>query len=104
MGTRAREDPKSFAKKAHNREVGAKRDGLLSVVAKSILWIRTNNMASTTTNPNIVCAPSKNLNTSFLHFATAKEMYAHLLEITQPVRTEQCITLVRSSCHAALLV
>jgi len=32
------------------------------------------------------CAPSKNLNTGFPHFATAKEMYAHLREITQPVR------------------
>jgi hypothetical protein len=33
----------------------------------------------------IKCAPSKNLNTGFPHFATAKELYAHLLEITAPV-------------------
>lgn len=32
----------------------------------------------------IQCAPSKNLNTGFPHFDTAKEMYAHLLEITKP--------------------
>jgi hypothetical protein len=33
----------------------------------------------------IKCAPSKNLNSAFPHFATAKELYAHLLEITAPV-------------------
>ena len=26
----------------------------------------------------VKCAPSKNLNAGFTHFATAKEMYAHL--------------------------
>ena len=31
-----------------------------------------------------VCAPSKNLNTGFPHFATAAELYAHIREITQP--------------------
>mmetsp|Transcript_62080 Transcript_62080/g.183464 ORF Transcript_62080/g.183464 Transcript_62080/m.183464 type:complete len:98 (-) Transcript_62080:1962-2255(-) len=30
------------------------------------------------------CAPSRNLNTAFQHFATAHEMYAHLREITKP--------------------
>lgn len=33
---------------------------------------------------SIKCAPSKNLNTAYPHFATAREMYAHLREITQP--------------------
>ena len=32
---------------------------------------------------SIKCAPSKNLNTAYPHFATAREMYAHLREITQ---------------------
>mmetsp|Transcript_2648 Transcript_2648/g.3537 ORF Transcript_2648/g.3537 Transcript_2648/m.3537 type:complete len:217 (-) Transcript_2648:798-1448(-) len=32
----------------------------------------------------IKCAPSKNLNTAFTQFPTAKEMYAHLREITKP--------------------
>ena len=31
------------------------------------------------------CAPSKNLNVAYPHFATAKEMYQHLREITKPV-------------------
>ena len=31
-----------------------------------------------------VCAPSKNLNTGFLHFPTAKEVYAHIRNITLP--------------------
>ena len=35
---------------------------------------------------NINCAPSNNLNVHYPHFATAKEMYQHLREITQPVR------------------
>jgi hypothetical protein len=35
---------------------------------------------------SIKCAPSRNLNTGFLHFPTAKEMYDHLREITKPVR------------------
>lgn len=26
----------------------------------------------------VKCAPSKNLNAGFTHFATAKELYAHL--------------------------
>eukprot|EP00978_Attheya_sp_CCMP212_P027221 scaffold91019_cov49-Attheya_sp.AAC.4 len=30
------------------------------------------------------CAPSKNLNGGFPHFATAKELYEHILEITKP--------------------
>lgn len=30
------------------------------------------------------CAPSKNLNAAYPHFATAKEMYEHLREITKP--------------------
>jgi hypothetical protein len=30
------------------------------------------------------CAPSKNLNSAYPHFATAAEMYAHLREITKP--------------------
>ena len=30
------------------------------------------------------CAPSKNLNVGFPHFSTAKELYKHLREITQP--------------------
>eukprot|EP00310_Coccolithus_braarudii_P005280 CAMPEP_0183358732 /NCGR_PEP_ID=MMETSP0164_2-20130417/50082_1 /TAXON_ID=221442 /ORGANISM="Coccolithus pelagicus ssp braarudi, Strain PLY182g" /LENGTH=215 /DNA_ID=CAMNT_0025532675 /DNA_START=17 /DNA_END=664 /DNA_ORIENTATION=- len=30
------------------------------------------------------CAPSKNLNSGFPHFANAKELYAHLREITKP--------------------
>lgn len=33
----------------------------------------------------VKCAPSKNLNSAYPQFATAKEMYAHLREITQPV-------------------
>jgi hypothetical protein len=32
------------------------------------------------------CAPSRNLNVAYPHFDTAKEMYEHLLEITEPVR------------------
>ena len=32
----------------------------------------------------LVCAPAKNLNSSFPHFATAKELYAHIREITLP--------------------
>ncbi|KAL9178422.1 hypothetical protein ACHAXT_003752 [Thalassiosira profunda] len=32
----------------------------------------------------VKCSPSKNLNVGFPHFATAKEMYRHLREITQP--------------------
>lgn len=39
---------------------------------------------TTTSAETIKCAPSKNLNTAYPHFATAKEMYAHLREITQP--------------------
>ena len=31
-----------------------------------------------------VCAPSRNLNAGFRHFPTAREMYAHLREITRP--------------------
>ena len=31
------------------------------------------------------CAPSKNLNVAYPQFETAKEMYAHLREITKPV-------------------
>jgi hypothetical protein len=31
-------------------------------------------------------APSNNLNVAYPHFDTAKEMYAHLRSITQPVR------------------
>ena len=34
----------------------------------------------------VKCAPSKNLNQAYPHFPTAKEMYAHLREITKPVR------------------
>ena len=33
------------------------------------------------------CTPSRNLNAAYPHFDTAKELYAHLREITQPVRT-----------------
>jgi hypothetical protein len=32
------------------------------------------------------CAPSKNLNFQYPHFATAKEMHDYLQEVTQPVR------------------
>jgi hypothetical protein len=32
----------------------------------------------------IKCVPSKNLNGGFPHFATAKELYEHILEITKP--------------------
>ena len=35
------------------------------------------------TKQAISCAPSKNLNSAFPHFATAKEMYQHLREITK---------------------
>jgi hypothetical protein len=31
-----------------------------------------------------VCAPSENLNTGFKHFPTAKEVYAHIRNITLP--------------------
>eukprot|EP00521_Asterionellopsis_glacialis_P016541 CAMPEP_0195291338 /NCGR_PEP_ID=MMETSP0707-20130614/7715_1 /TAXON_ID=33640 /ORGANISM="Asterionellopsis glacialis, Strain CCMP134" /LENGTH=218 /DNA_ID=CAMNT_0040351643 /DNA_START=67 /DNA_END=723 /DNA_ORIENTATION=- len=35
-------------------------------------------------SPKPKCTPSLNLNTGFIHFPTAKEMYAHLREITKP--------------------
>ena len=45
-----------------------------------------NNIAtmSETTTSTIKCAPSRNLNVGFPHFATAREMYDHLREITKP--------------------
>ena len=46
-------------------------------------------MASTsTTSKEIKCAPSRNLNTGFLHFATAREMYDHLRQISQSADKE----------------
>ena len=41
-------------------------------------------MSTEASKKKVNCAPSKNLNTSFPHFPTAKELYAHLREITQP--------------------
>jgi hypothetical protein len=65
-----------------------------------VLPTRTREESDYTSQPfckmaTIKCAPSKNLNSAFPHFATAKEVYAHLLEITAPVSNRfsllQCV-------------
>ena len=41
-------------------------------------------LTMTEATATVKCAPSKNLNVGFPHFATGKDMYDHLREITKP--------------------
>ena len=60
---------------------------------------RDNRRTNTTT---MKCAPSKNLNVAYPQFETAKEMYAHLREITKPVSALSSVCSVSS--HVIVLV
>ena len=51
---------------------------------ESRLYTAIMSSSLSSSSSSVKCAPSKNLNTSFPHFPTAHELYAHLRSITQP--------------------